>query len=415
MAFEPKLSEKPQPREVREKMLEAADYLVGLQTVDREKRDANWERDTRSAVSFVHEWDPILVAYESGQRGGYGDAMPTAGTAILSNPEQRSAGHLFIGAEGYSDFAGQHRSGATFYETELRGSLLVDNREVRTQLDSDAADGGVWRPVGTPSAMPVRYRQQRMFVRDALSVQGTNLPSVPYIRELNATTYEVGASAVSEATAKPEVTMSFEQDDAPIRKIAAWIPATTEIIDDAPTLRGYIDTRLAYMLALREEQQLLNGSGSAPQLKGILQYSGLQTQAFSTDEAITLGLAIGLVENVEGEPDTIAMNPIKYWAMLTRRSANQFDGGFGAGAPFAAPQNGIWGLNVIRTRSLTLNQGLVGSFRLGATMFDRQQTTIRVGNQHSDYFTTNKIAILAEERVGLAVHRPDYFVLCTLA
>lgn len=413
--FSPKLSERPAPHEIRTNLMEAGDYLVGLQAVEREKRDAGWQRDTRSAVDFIRDWDPILAAFESGQRGSDGVGVPSAGTALLTNPERRSAGQLFVSADGYDDFAGSRRSGATFYETELRGSLLVDNREVRTQLDSDAADGGVWRPVGSPADMPVRYRQQRFFVRDALSVQGTNLPSVPYIRELNAVTNEYGASAVGEASAKPEVTMQFEQDDAPIRKIAAWIPATTEIIDDAPTLRGYIDTRLAYMLALREEQLILNGSGTAPQLKGILQYSGLQTQAFSVDVASTLGLSIGLIENVSGEPDTIAMNPIKYWTMLTTRSANQYDGGFGAGAPFGSPSNTIWGLNVIRTRSLTLNQGLVGSFRLGATLFDRQQTTIRVGNQHSDFFTTNRVAILAEERIGLAVHRPDYFVLATLA
>ena len=399
-------------------MLAAADHLVGLQTVEREKRDANWERDVRSAVSFVHDWDPIMAAFEAGNRQmfvGAAAGAPEAGTLLVSNREGRSAGSLFVENDAYVDFAGSNRSGATFFEHELRGSLLVDNREVRTQLDSDAADGGVWRPVGTPSDMPVRYRSQRMFVRDAMSVQGTNLPSVPYIRELNATTNETGASSVAEATAKPEVVMEFEQDDAPIRKIAAWIPATTEIIDDAPTLRGYIDTRLSYMLALREEQQLLNGTGAAPQLKGILQYAGLQTQAFSVDVASTIGLSLGLIENVDGDPDALAMNPVKYWAMLTTRSANQFDGGFGAGAPFGAPANTVWGLPVIRSRSLTLNQAVVGCFRLGATLFDRQQTTIRVGNQHSDFFTTNKIAILAEERVGLAVHRPDFFVLATLA
>lgn len=410
--FSPTISlETPNPREVRSAMLEAADHIVGLQKVDREKRDASWQSDVRSAAEFIHTWDPVLAAWEQGHRGDAG-GLPQAGTALIGNPERRSAGELFVAHEGYGQFAGAHRSGATFYEHEMRGSLLVDNREVRTQIDSTADT--MWKPVGTPSDMPIRVRQTRLFVRDCLSVQGTNLPSVPYIRELNVVTNELGASSVVEGTAKPEVVMQFEQDDAAIRKIAAWIPATTEIIDDAPTLRGYIDTRLAYMLALREEQQLLNGTGAAPQIKGLLQYAGLQTQAFSSDVATTLGLAIGLIENVDGEPDTIAMNPIKYWAMLTTRTANKFDGGFSGEAPWGAPVGGVWGMNIIRSRSLTLNQGLVGSFRLGATLFDRLQTTLRVGNQHSDFFTTNRVAILAEERIGLAVHRPDFFCLATL-
>ena len=411
--FEPKLSDKPNQVEVREYMLEAADYLVGLQTVEREKRDAGWERDVRSAVSFVHDWDPVLAAYDAGQRGRGANALPDVGTAFVQNPERRSAGDLFVAADGYDTFASKRASGATYFETEFRGSLLTDNREVRTLMDSTADT--MWNPKGTPSDMPVRTRQARLFLRDLLSVQGTNLPTVPYIRELNAATTETGATAVIEGNAKPEVVMTFEQDDAPIRKIAAWIPATTEIIDDATTLRGYIDTRLAYMLALREEQQLLSGNGSNPFIKGLLNYTGLLTQAFSVDVASTLGLAIGAIENIDGEVDGIAMNPVKYWVMMTTRSANQYDGGFSTGAPFGTPAPGIWGVPVVRSRSLTLNQGLVGAFRLGATLFDREQTTIRVGNQHSTYFTENKVAILAEERIGLAVHRPDFFCLATLA
>ena len=72
---------------------------------------------------------------------------------------------------------------------------------------------------------------------------------------------------MAEGVAKPEVVMQFVSDDAPVRKIAAWIPITTEIADDAPTLRGYIDTRLAYMLALREELEILSGNGISPDLR----------------------------------------------------------------------------------------------------------------------------------------------------
>ena len=230
--------------------------------------------------------------------------------------------------------------------------------------------------------------------------------------------YEYSASAVAENTAKPEVALDWSQDDAAVRKIAAWVPVTTEIIDDAPTLQGYIDARLAYMLAVREEWEVLNGSGSAPHLKGILQYADLQLQAFSVDMISTLGLAIGKIESVDGEADGIAMNPVNYWSMVTTRSANQFDGTgtAGPGLPFTnVGALGAWGLPVIRTRAVSAGSAIVGAWGLGATLFDRMQTTIRIGNQHSDFFTNNKVAVLAEERVALAVHRPDFFVSAALA
>jgi HK97 family phage major capsid protein len=57
--------------------------------------------------------------------------------------------------------------------------------------------------------------------------------------------------------------MEFTPALAPVVKIAAWIPVTEEILEDAPTLAGYINTRLAYMVDLREEAQILNGPAPA--------------------------------------------------------------------------------------------------------------------------------------------------------
>ena len=70
---------------------------------------------------------------------------------------------------------------------------------------------------------------------------------------------------------------------------------------------------------------------------------------------------------------------------------------------------------MIRSRAITTGEALIGAFRMGATIFDRMQVTIRVGNQHSDFFTTNKVAILAEERIALAVMRPDFFCYTDVA
>jgi len=39
---------------------------------------------------------------------------------------------------------------------------------------------------------------------------------------------------------------------------------------------------------------------------------------------------------------------------------------------------------------------------------------IRVSEQHSDFFVRNAVAVLAEERIALAVKRPESFVEVTL-
>lgn len=414
--------------------MQAAEYAYGVKrramqagaATDQDKLDA------RSAIDFINEFDPIVSAMQIAKRGklsglGLGveeKGTPAAATLELHNQDRQSAGGIVAASDQWGQVRGHF--GATFAEVEMAGSLFVDNytdwrntseAQLRALIDTGVTDGapgdaGYFLPTGQP--ITPRARTQRLFVRDLISVQGTSLASVPYIREWTPTLHELGASAVGEGLAKPEVILAFENDDAPVRKIAAWVPATTEILDDAATLRGYIDNRLAYMLALREEWDIIRGSGVAPNLKGILNFTGVQPLG-AGEVAVNVGVAIGMIENVDGEANGAVMNPTKYWGAVTTRNANQFDGGFGTGAPFSAPFGTLWGLPVIRSRTMAATKGLVGSFNLGATLFDRMRTIIRVGNQHSDFFVTNKVAILAEERVALAVHRPDFFVDVTFS
>lgn len=420
--FTAPISDKADATEVRGHLKAAADYLLELRRKPEGERGDSYADDVRSAIDFIQTMDPVAkVLTESERAAAQADAErrqaeeldrlkkaglrgPSAAGADLTE-RARTAGAEVVLAEGYEEFRNRGASG--MFTTEVRALLTSGDTD-------DLSDAGVWRPVGQPTMRPGTERRQRLFVRDLLSVQGTGLSSVPYIQELNAAANETGANTVSEGSAKPEVTMEFQQADAPIRKIAAWIPATTEILADAPTLRGYIDNRLAYMILLREEAQVIGGNGTAPNLRGITETTGTQTQsAVSDDVPATLAGAYGKIENVDGDPDGVVMNPLDYWAAVAERHSTQFDGGFGGGAPGTVP--GIsWGEPVVRSRSMDQGDALVGAFALGATLFVREGVSIRVGDQHGEYFVSNKVAILGEERVGLAVHRPDWFVETTI-
>lgn len=413
MPFTPTIPEAPTAPEVRTLLREAGDYLLGLRRTPADQRGDGFAEDVRSATAFIHEFDAVLTATERSQapeaRG------PQAAFGLVGERRDARAGEVAVSAEEYRSWVDRGGDWGSFPAIELRGGL--NGIEFRALIDSttdgSASDAGVFLPQGQPIA-PVP-RQRRLFVRDLLSVQQTGLASVPYIRELTPATNETGATAVAEGGAKPEVTMEFEAADAPIRKIAAWVPVTMEILQDAPTLAGYINTRLAYMLAVREEAQILAGPGTAPNLRGITETTGTQTQAAVNDDLpATVGLAIAKIENVDGDADGVAMNPLDFWSGVVERHANQMDGDGSVGIPYGRPPAGPWGLPTVRTRSLSQGSAIVGAWRLGATLFDRMRTTIRTSDSHDDYFIKNKSVVLAEERVGLAVHRPDFFVETTL-
>ncbi len=448
MPFSVEIHEKPKASDVRSALLGAGEYLGGLMARKEADRGENFAADVRSAKDAIVNLDPLLTCLERAETPELPEGQGFVGaTAAQFLPEARSAGMAVVESEKMRQFAADKRASSSHTDIELRGSLLrgsadAEFRAAGDTIGSAAGTGvtaaGLWRPVGQPSDHPPVIRKRRLFVRDLLNVQGTGLASVPYIRENMPSTDETlqvgstgdtGAAMIAEGTQKQVVDLGWTQDDAPIRKIAAWVPATSEIIEDAPTLLGYIDNRLAYLLALAEEVAILGGAGTGATIKGILSFSGLQSQAVQAlgsatpgtgtdvgvDKPKTIGLAISKIELADGEADGVVMHPYLYWSMVTSRISSTdpgfFDGSPGAdnGAPYSGVPGTVWGLPVIRSRSVKTYEPIVGCWRLGATLFDREQTNIKVGNQHTDYFTTNRVAIVAEERIGLAVHRPDFF------
>jgi HK97 family phage major capsid protein len=60
---------------------------------------------------------------------------------------------------------------------------------------------------------------------------------------------------------------------------------------------------------------------------------------------------------------------------------------------------------------MTVDTLLVGNFRAAATIYDRWMPRVEVSTKHSDFFTRNLVAILVEERLGLAVKQPLALVM----
>lgn len=346
------------------------------------------------------------------RRGHAGDT----GTLEVQH-ERRTAGELVVADEQFMEWCKRAAAkGSMIGESpsvqlrSLIGGFGTEYRALVAEGDANGSSGML--PVGQPFLVDTRRR--RLFIRDLIGVQQTGLAAIPYIRELNPVANALSASTVAEGGTKPEATVQFTPDIAPVQVIAVVIPITTQIMEDAPTLMGYINGRLTYMLEYREEDEIIRGNGVTPDLKGILTYSGIQTQASAgaTNAPITIGNAIAKIELVDGYADGVAMNPATFWAMVTNRAAGG-SGTFDAGAFTQSPIQYVWGLPVVRTNALAANQNLVGNFAMGATLFDRSQSGVRIFEQHSDYAAKNQVLLRAEERVALAVNRPDFFCVAT--
>lgn len=252
--------------------------------------------------------------------------------------------------------------------------------------------------------------QRQVFVRDLLAQGMTASNSVEFVRELAFTN---NAAPVSEnpSSAKPNSALTFELDSAPVATIAHYIKASKQVLSDAAMMQSYIDGRLRYGLKLKEEAQLLNGSGVGLNISGLVTEATAYSNPGVTVQAETaidrLRLAILQVALSEYDADGIILSPIDWAAIeLTKTTLNSYI--------FASPtMQGVptlWGKPIVATQAMGEGDFLVGAFSQAAQVWDREDANVTISNSNEDDFIKNMVTILCEERVGLTVYRPDALV-----
>jgi HK97 family phage major capsid protein len=235
---------------------------------------------------------------------------------------------------------------------------------------------------------------------------------VVYSRESGFTN---NAAVVAEGARKPESNITMVSVTETVKKIATYVKASTEVMSDLPQLRSIIDIRLRYMLALREEAQLLMGSGVGNNLNGIF----TQASAFVVPTGSTapttpidkLRLALLQSELAEYPADGIVLNPID-WTNIEILKDTQ--GRYLIGNPQGTLAPTLWNRPVVSTQSMTQNQFLVGAFGMGAQIFDREDANVVIATENEQDFVENLVTILIEERLALAVYRTEAFCKGTL-
>lgn len=264
--------------------------------------------------------------------------------------------------------------------------------------------------------------RRRLTVADLLGSEAISGNALTYFVENPL--IEGGFTTVAEDAQKPQI--HFGDPTAvteSLKKIAAFLKESDEIIEDAPWLVSAINGRLLYRLGVIEEDQLLGGSGIGTNLTGLLNRAGIQTSTSATlaANADTLfGAITNTALNGGLDADGIVMNPSDYQRLRLSKDANgqYFGGGFFAG-PYGQgtiqEQPPVWGLRTVVTPAIPAGTSLVGAFAQAGSVIRKGGVRVESTNSNDNDFTNNRITIRAEERLALAVRRPAAFVKVTLA
>ncbi|WP_353174152.1 phage major capsid protein [Acinetobacter rudis] len=252
---------------------------------------------------------------------------------------------------------------------------------------------------------------QRLTVRDLIAPGQTGSNAIEYTVE---TGFTNNAATVEEGKPKPYSEIKFENVTANVRTIAHLFKASRQILDDAPALQSYIDARARYGLQLAEERQLLLGSGTGQNLNGIIPQAKTfdETLVKITDATAIDRIRYALLQAVLAElPSTgIVLNPID-WAGIQLTKDNE--GRYIIGNPVNGNAAMLWNLPTVETQAMPVDNFLTGAFGMGAQIFDRMDIEVLLSTENDKDFENNMISIRAEERLALAVYRPEAFVTGT--
>lgn len=311
----------------------------------------------------------------------------------------KSIGEQFTESDSFKAFK---ESG---FSKNARGADLK-LKATLTSLTTDAAGsvGDAINQTRLPGVLPIA--QRRLTVRDLISPGRMDGNTLEYVKE---TGFTNSAAPVAEGVAKPESDLKFDLITTSAKVIAHWMKASKQVLEDISQLRSIIDQRLLYGLAYVEENELLNGDGTGQHLLGIIPQATAYAAAFVVDAESPIDIIrLGMLQAALAEyPATGTVLHPTDWARieLTKDTTGQYV----IGNPQGTLSPTLWSAPVVATQAMTVDKFLVGAFKLGAQLFDRWDARVEAGYVNDD-FIKNLVTLLGEERLALAVYRPEGFV-----
>ena len=239
----------------------------------------------------------------------------------------------------------------------------------------------------------------------------TNSNAVDYVRE---NVFTNAAAEVAEGAQKPESSITTTQVTEPVATIAHWIKISRQLANDNPALAAYINVRMICGVNLKVENQIIAGSGVAPNMSGFTKAGNFTAHGY-TAAALAARFGAGwtridLIRAIIADcqtsdypADAILLNPVD-WAIIETLKDSQ--GRYLVGNPNDGSDPRLWRVPVVETNAITQDNVLVLPLGQAATFYNREGVVVELSESDSDNFTKNLVTIRAERRAMLAVERP---------
>ena len=321
---------------------------------------------------------------------------------------ERQAEGVESGAGATRHEKGRKSIGEQFTESDafkFKGQTSALDVDLKTLMTTSAG----WAPETTRSGLVVESAQRPVQVTDLVPTVPTSQAAYVYMEE---TTFTNNAAEAAEGGTYGEAALALTERTSTVRKVAVWLPVTDEQLEDEAGASAYLNARLPFMLRQRLDGQILTGDGSAPNLRGVNNVAGIQTQAKGADPVPDAVYKAMTKVRVTGRamPNAVVFHPNDWQDVRLLRTA---DGIYIWGNPSEVGPERIWGLQVAQSDAQTENTAVVGDWANYSLLAVKRGIEVQTTNSHGTFFIEGKQAVRADFRAALVFTRPAAFATVT--
>ena len=360
------------------------------------KNSGQLSAQTKEAVDKIASEFNALTEANKTLKAAMGELEQHVASMPLNNVAKvvETVGKVVISSEALKNFA-----------ASVEGGKRVNIPVNAALLSTDVANGVV-----EPQRLPGidTAPKQRLFIRDLIAPGRTGAPAIFWVQQ---TGFTNAAKVVAEGTTKPYSGIEFATKITPVTTIAHMFKASKQILDDFAQLQSTVDAEMRYGLKYVEEQEILFGDGTGVHLHGIVPQASAFDPAFSVEQQNGIDdLRLAMLQaQLARFPASGHVLHFIDWAKieLTKDTLGRYI----LANPSALTGPTLWGLPVVATETAAF-QGkfLTGAFNAAAQLFDREDANVVISTENADDFEKNMISIRCEERLALAVKRPEAFI-----
>ncbi|EMN8356425.1 phage major capsid protein [Klebsiella pneumoniae] len=360
------------------------------------QKSGKLSEETKASVDKMATELNAMREAEKSLKAALGELEQHVAQMPLSNAAKvvETVGQVVINSEALKTFSASVEGGK-------RLSIPVN----AALLSTGVADGVV-----EPQRLPGidTTPKQRLFIRDLIAPGRTGAPAIFWVQQ---TGFTNAAKVVAEGTTKPYSDIQFATKITPVTTIAHMFKASKQILDDFAQLQSTVDAEMRYGLKYVEEQEILFGDGTGVHLHGIVPQATAFAGAFEVEQQNGIDdLRLAMLQaQLARFPASGHVLHFIDWAKieLTKDTLGRYI----LANPAALNGPTLWGLPVVATEAPAF-QGkfLTGAFNAAAQLFDREDANVVISTENADDFEKNMISIRCEERLALAVKRPEAFI-----